>query len=143
MKKTLGSAGGLWVGLLLLPVATGMTLLPEDATAAGTMLEPAPAATLPHGRFGPETSGMTIFKQHCAICHGEEGRGDGPAAAGIRPAPANFTDPERVADLSFEEMVHTVTTGKGYMPAFGSVLRPEEIREVVTYIRTLKHEGGG
>ncbi len=34
--------------------------------------------------------GQTLYGQMCSSCHGEQGFGDGPAAAPLKPAPANF-----------------------------------------------------
>ena len=34
--------------------------------------------------------GAELYKQNCAICHGTEGRGDGPAAGVLDPRPRNF-----------------------------------------------------
>ena len=31
-----------------------------------------------------------IFESRCVACHGEEGRGDGPAAANLNPGPRDF-----------------------------------------------------
>jgi mono/diheme cytochrome c family protein len=31
-----------------------------------------------------------IFESRCVACHGEEGRGDGPAASNLKPAPIDF-----------------------------------------------------
>jgi mono/diheme cytochrome c family protein len=36
-------------------------------------------------------SGKTLYSSACASCHGESGRGDGPAGAAINPPPKNFT----------------------------------------------------
>jgi mono/diheme cytochrome c family protein len=36
--------------------------------------------------------GAEIYRQQCAVCHGEQGRGDGPAASGLKAKPANFLD---------------------------------------------------
>jgi mono/diheme cytochrome c family protein len=33
-----------------------------------------------------------IFSTRCAACHGAEGRGDGPGAAGLDPKPRNYHD---------------------------------------------------
>lgn len=35
-----------------------------------------------------------IFTRRCATCHGERGRGDGPAGRGLFPGPRDFGDPE-------------------------------------------------
>jgi mono/diheme cytochrome c family protein len=35
--------------------------------------------------------GKAVFAQTCATCHGTEGKGDGPAGAGLTPKPRNFT----------------------------------------------------
>jgi len=36
-------------------------------------------------------NGKTIFLQQCVTCHGEQGKGNGPAAAALIPHPRNFT----------------------------------------------------
>jgi copper resistance protein D len=35
--------------------------------------------------------GESLFVAHCAVCHGPEGRGDGPGAASLNPPPADLT----------------------------------------------------
>lgn len=35
--------------------------------------------------------GKTIFTTMCVACHGMEGKGDGPAAVALKPAPRNFS----------------------------------------------------
>ncbi|HZW38670.1 MAG TPA: cytochrome c [Ignavibacteriaceae bacterium] len=35
--------------------------------------------------------GKTLFNKVCVSCHGEDGKGTGPGAAGLNPAPRNFT----------------------------------------------------
>jgi high-affinity iron transporter len=44
-----------------------------------------------------------VYDQNCAQCHGETGRGDGPAAETMQPKepkPANFLDPDLMSGLS-------------------------------------------
>ena len=36
-------------------------------------------------------SGKQMFKAYCASCHGESGKGDGPAAPALKTAPADLT----------------------------------------------------
>jgi mono/diheme cytochrome c family protein len=35
--------------------------------------------------------GAALFLRHCAACHGEDGRGNGPAAGALRTQPADLT----------------------------------------------------
>jgi mono/diheme cytochrome c family protein len=40
------------------------------------------------------TKGQELYKANCASCHGDEGRGDGTAGAGLNPKPRNFHELE-------------------------------------------------
>src|SRR5262245_3314091 len=48
------------------------------------------------GRWPDLARGAAIYGQNCAVCHGVEGRGNGPAAGGLDPPPANFHEAERM-----------------------------------------------
>jgi high-affinity iron transporter len=51
------------------------------------------------------------FAAHCAVCHGAAGRGDGPAAKGLTPPPADLTDAARQSQLSVFGLYNTITLG--------------------------------
>ena len=51
------------------------------------------------------------YATHCAICHGATGRGDGPAARGLTPPPADLTDAERQGQWSVFGLYNTITLG--------------------------------
>ncbi|MBX2987830.1 MAG: cytochrome c [Bdellovibrionaceae bacterium] len=36
--------------------------------------------------------GKKLFQINCAMCHGNEGKGDGPAGAGLNPKPRNLVE---------------------------------------------------
>lgn len=36
-------------------------------------------------------SGVELYQDHCKVCHGEEGQGDGPLASGFSPRPRDLT----------------------------------------------------
>lgn len=80
--------------------------------------------------------GEQLYERQCRVCHGAGGTGDGPAASAMRPPPANLTKlvESRVTDAELESIV---STGRGNMPSFMSILTQEEIRAVVQYVRTL------
>jgi high-affinity iron transporter len=53
----------------------------------------------------------TLYSARCAACHGADGRGDGPAAKGLDPAPTNFHDHERMQRRSAYSLYSTITLG--------------------------------
>ena len=52
-----------------------------------------------------------LYNANCTSCHGADGRGDGPAAKGLDPAPANFHDADRMRVRSLHGLYNTVTLG--------------------------------
>src|SRR5699024_9498726 len=52
-----------------------------------------------------------LYSTHCASCHGVEGKGDGPAAQGLDPAPSNFHDWARQGQRSVFSLFSTITLG--------------------------------
>jgi len=51
------------------------------------------------------------YQTYCAACHGSAGRGDGPAARGLTPPPANLADPGRMGEHSVFGIYNTITLG--------------------------------
>lgn len=37
------------------------------------------------------SSGEEMYREYCAVCHGKEGKGDGPAASVLKTAPADLS----------------------------------------------------
>ena len=83
------------------------------------------AACMP--RTEPEVSGRALYAENCAVCHGDGGRGDGPAAAGLTPPPTDLTRLTASHDGSFP-LVMVMSYIDGYtrpdetMPEFGEIL---------------------
>ncbi|QBS36779.1 c-type cytochrome [Thermaerobacter sp. FW80] len=82
--------------------------------------------------------GRRVYETHCAACHGPEGRGDGPAAAGMLPPPADLTG-VHVRQHTDGDLYWWITHGiEGTaMPAFEDVLTEEERWAVIRFIRRL------
>jgi mono/diheme cytochrome c family protein len=79
--------------------------------------------------------GATVFRGRCTACHGAEGRGDGPAAAWLRPRPPDLTRSARVRSLTETELLRFLRAGRGSMPAFGRVLTERQLGDLVAWLR--------
>jgi mono/diheme cytochrome c family protein len=91
-----------------------------------------------------EVAGAKIYRAQCTICHGAKGKGDGPAAAGLKPRPSDLSDAVLMAKLSDDSLVKVLTGGRKAMPGFGKILKPEDVRRVAAFVRCLgKSEGAG
>ena len=55
--------------------------------------------------------GPALYRQHCAACHGAEGRGDGRAGKALEPPPSDFHDAARMAQRSAYGLYNTITLG--------------------------------
>ena len=55
--------------------------------------------------------GAPLFAQHCSVCHGDSGAGDGPAGIGLEPPPANLRDLARLNRLSLYDLFNTIGLG--------------------------------
>ncbi len=83
-------------------------------------------------------AGRQLYATNCAACHGETGRGDGPAAAGLRPAPGDFAEhmvPGKHTDWQIFTWIRDGVPNSA-MPAWGERLSDDQIWQLVTYLRT-------
>jgi len=91
---------------------------------------------------GPEVvaAGAAIFRENCATCHGEHADGQGPAAKGLTPPPANFRYGPVLAQHSDAYLYFRVSTGKPgtAMPSFHGVLDEGQRWRVIAYLRSIR-----
>lgn len=99
------------------------------------LLAMAPSPVLAGGNVD---AGKTVFFANCTACHGASGDGNGPAASGISPPPVNFTDPAFWKGKTDSFLIHVIQNGMGPMPAWSDTLSPQNIEDVLAYIKTLK-----
>lgn len=92
---------------------------------------------------GNPTKGKDLYAKHCAGCHGPTGKGDGPAAKAINPKPNDLTNKAYMAGLKDQYLFDLIQKGGAavgkspLIPPFGSKLKDGEIRDVITYLRSL------
>jgi mono/diheme cytochrome c family protein len=122
--------------LLLLYASVGFQggVAQAQAPWAAPEAEKAKKNPLPADKKSVE-QGEKVAKVNCTSCHGNKGKGDGPAAVALNPKPADWTS-KRVQGESDGEIFWKITNGRGAMPAWRHL--PESDRwAVVRYIRTL------
>ena len=81
-----------------------------------------------------DNAAEATYKAKCAGCHGPDGKGE--TAAGKAMKAGSFAAPE-VAKMSDDDLATAIAKGKNKMPAYEKSLKPEQIKDLVTYIRTL------
>ncbi len=82
-----------------------------------------------------DDSGAPLYKQKCAVCHGADGKGDTAVSKANKLRDLASADVRKQTD---DELAGIIGNGKGKMPAYGKSLKPEQIKELVAYIRSLK-----
>ena len=55
--------------------------------------------------------GKALYAQHCASCHGATGKGDGPQARGLDPAPIAFANDARARERSIFALYQVIEQG--------------------------------
>jgi mono/diheme cytochrome c family protein len=70
-------------------------------------------------------SGKEMFKAYCASCHGEDAKGDGPAAAALKQPPADLTALAKTNGGKYPALkVTSILRGQATLAAHGSQEMP-------------------
>lgn len=84
----------------------------------------------PEARAADVMQGATLYRQHCASCHGANGR---PQMVG---AP-DFSQPTALLKPDMT-LLQSIRSGKGAMPAYQGLLRDRDLLDIVAHLRTLR-----
>jgi mono/diheme cytochrome c family protein len=133
--------------------SSSTTATPATKTQATTpQIQKVPAA------YTDPTSGRKMFDAYCASCHGQNGKGNGPAAAALKIPPANLTElsaqhggklPETHVVLAIKGDAQAPAHGNKEMPVWGPVFNSMgesdaatqlRIRNLTTYIEGLQQK---
>jgi cytochrome c6 len=79
--------------------------------------------------------GAAVYKAKCASCHGPDGKGETAVGKSMKLKSLGAADVQKTSDA---DLTKVIADGKGKMPAYKTKLSADEIKALVTYIRTLK-----
>jgi len=79
--------------------------------------------------------GKKYYGYDCAMCHGQTGNGKGDVDTGEKLP--DFTNPDSLKDKSDGELFCSLRNGKGHMPLERIRISPNELWNLVNYVRSL------
>ncbi len=144
------SAYSPWVGILAIALIACGDGGPDQGGAGDEAPEGAGDTAAGLGE-APETparasgvaSGAAVYAANCALCHGDDGRGEGQASIGLEPPPADFADGEwKTGDGSLAAIKNTIENGSPGTAMIGwkGTLTDAEIDAVARHVLSF---GGG
>ena len=90
-------------------------------------------------------NGVDLFKEYCAVCHGNDAKGSGPAADALKKRPADLTQLARKNNGEFPEL-HVMNFIKGQdvvaahgsrdMPIWGTIFSQMSSNQDLVQVRT-------
>lgn len=115
------------------------TLLATGGALAVLLTSQAMVATSEAAGKGDPAKGKKVYTNTCAACHGATGAGNGPAGMALNPKPRNFTKEKFKQGSTEAALTRTIENGVPGTPmvAWKSTLKPDDIKNVVAYVRSL------
>jgi mono/diheme cytochrome c family protein len=89
-------------------------------------------------------SGAAMFRDYCAVCHGKDAKGDGPAAPALKQTPADLTTlakrhggkfPDSYVANVLRNGVKAPAHGDAEMPVWGPLFTSMDSDPAIMYVR--------
>ena len=129
------------IGVASIGLVAACSSQPGDSAPPGRTSAPAATAASPVVL----EQGRTLYRTNCVPCHGETGKGDGPAAGVLKPPPRDHTDKAYMGTLTDKQLADIIKMGgaikgKPLMPSHPQFKDPE-LAALVAYVRSLSDSG--
>ena len=102
-------------------------VIPEEAKSRKNPIQPSEAAII---------AAKPLFKENCAQCHGDTGKGDGSEALRYDPKPADFTDTPHMSTVTDGALFYQISQGRKPMPSFKRRMTEDQRWQLVLLIRS-------
>jgi mono/diheme cytochrome c family protein len=114
----------------------GAVLICSAMLGAGTLLAQGSTKKAGGANGAAVARGKSLFQQKCSICHydNSDQKKIGPGLKGISKRGTFSVNGNKINDESLKTWIEN---GDQFMPPFKDVLEPEQIKDVVAYVKTL------
>ena len=133
MARTYGRIGGIVNRLLR---EFGLLLILGIFFGGSVLLAQSSAKKSAPPNSAAVARGKTLFQQKCAICHYDtsDQKKIGPGLKGLSKRGTFSVNGNKITDDSLKTWIEN---GDQLMPPFKEALEPEQIKDVITYVKTL------
>jgi len=140
-----------FISLAVIVLLLSAAMVAQEAPAQAPAVKHVPITNT------PSNSGKDMFNSYCAVCHGTDGKGNGPAASAMKATPTDLTLLAQKAGGKYPSAhVSAVIRGQANLPSHGSADMPvwgplfssisqgheaqvqQRIANLVKYIETLQ-----
>jgi cytochrome c len=93
-----------------------------------------------------QADGQKLFQTRCFVCHGRDGKGDGPSATGLAEKPQDLTDANWQRTTTDDRIRSVIQGGGAAIGKTGAMppnpdLNQEQVLALTAYIRSLGASG--
>lgn len=110
--------------------------IPPEARKQTNPVKPTP---------GSLAQAKKTYGYDCAMCHGTDGDGKGDLAVDLKLNLTDYRDPAALKEMTDGEMFYIIKNGKKTdkteMPSEGDRAKPDEIWNLVIYVRSFARKG--
>ena len=124
------------------PGRTGLGATPKvDAVTSATPYHLHDKAPRLADLSAQQRRGESLYQQNCAFCHAADGTGRNWIGSFLEPHPRDLTSSAAMSTMTHERLLGVIRDGlpETSMPAWKSVLKDDEIQDVISYVARAFH----